>query len=133
MELQLMKTFKDIREARLFKIVSNSPNKHGVHAVVGGRTKSEPVGIFTTRAAAEREVTRQRGQLHEDGGAPGAGAPAGAPANVTGGLASIKNPDGTTASPPVSVTAQKKIQKQGAGSKAKLRRVLDTVNVKSPK
>jgi hypothetical protein len=91
-----IKTFKTFStEEKLYKIVSNSPNKHAVHRVVAGRTKADHAGIFTTRGGAEREIERLGGKLHEDG-APAA-APAGsgaAPTNTTAAFSAdeLKNP-----------------------------------------
>jgi len=133
-----MKTFKDLRlelhESKNFKIVSNSPNKHSVHHIVSGRVKPNPVGIFTTRDAAEREISRRGGNLQEDGAAPGGAAPAagppgsgsssGSPTNNTMGIKpSIDNP-------PVFKTKYKTKNAKGVKDTANaLRKMVTGVNV----
>lgn len=80
---------------------------------------------------AARKLTKKT--FNEDGAAAGSGA---GPTNVSGGLASIKNPDGTTASPPVSRKRQKSYQQKNAAAEkayvadnaTKLRKVLGTPN-----
>ena len=86
-------TVHNYAEETLYRIVSNSPNKHAVHRVVGGRTKADHTGIFTTRGGAEREIERLGGKLHEDGAAPSGGSAA--PTMTQGGTftqSELKNP-----------------------------------------
>jgi hypothetical protein len=82
---------------------------------------------------ASKKIT-QKTFATEDGAPAGAGA---APTNVSGGLASIKNPDGTVASPPVSKKKQKTYQQKNVaaekeytnGIASKLRKVMGGINV----